>query len=243
MRRTQDLLLPVLALSGSLAHSEGRSTNDLIIRATTAVEVAAPRARQDPWHPIFHITSPAQWMNDPNGPIYYRGQYHLFYQLHPFSERSGPKYWGHVRSRDLAKWEALPIALAPSTEAGEAEVWSGCCAVNGEGKPMIFYTSIAAGKSPQTHAEQWAAIGDRDLLSWTKSPANPVLSEALHDGKKVYDWRDPFIFSEGKRTFMVLGGNLNQAKGGEAVVNIYEAENADLTQWKYRGVLFQIPGA
>lgn len=108
---------------------------------------------------------------------------------------------------------------------------------------MIFYTSIAPGKSPQTHAEQWAAIGDDDLITWRKSPANPVLSEALHDGRKIYDWRDPFIFRERNKTFLVTGGNLNEAKGGQATVNIYEAQNAALTQWKYRGVLFTLPDA
>lgn len=231
----------ILVISGSSGASAAPSTNDAIIRATAAVEAAAPRAQSDPWHPIFHVTSPAQWMNDPNGPIYHRGCYHLFYQLHPFSDGSGPKYWGHVRSRDLARWEPLPIALAPSAELGESEIWSGCCTINGAGKPMIFYTSIAPGKPAQTHAQQWAAIGDDDLINWRKSPSNPVLSEALHGDKKIYDWRDPFVFRDGKRTFMVLGGNLNKAKGGEAVVNIYEAQNADLTQWNYRGVLFQIP--
>jgi beta-fructofuranosidase len=220
--------------------SRGESTNDVIARAAAAIQAAAPRAQADPTHPVFHVTAPAQWINDPNGPIFYKGFYHLFYQLHPFSDRSGPKYWGHVRSRDLAKWEPLPIALWPSSEAGEAEVWSGCCTINGQGEPMIFYTSIAPGRSAQDHAEQWAAIGDDDLIQWRKSPANPVLTEALHGGKKIYDWRDPFIFHDQKRTFMVTGGNLNQAKGGQAVVNIYEAENAGLTQWKYRGVLFQV---
>lgn len=221
--------------------SSGEPANEAIVRATAAVEAATPRAQADPARPIFHVAASAQWINDPNGPIYYKGFYHLFYQLHPFSDQSGPKYWGHVRSRDLAKWEPLPIALWPSSEAGEAEVWSGCCTINGLGKPMIFYTSIAPGKSAQTHAEQWAAIGDDDLIRWRKSPANPVLSEALHGGKKIYDWRDPFVFRDKNRTFMVTGGNLNQAKGGQAVVNIYEAENAGLTQWKYRGVLFNDP--
>ena len=219
------------------------SENEAIVRATAALRAAAPRAQSDPARPIFHVTAPAQWINDPNGPVYYRGWYHLFYQLHPFSDGNGPKYWGHARSRDLAKWEPLPIALAPSLDAGEAEVWSGCCTLNGRGQPMIFYTSIARGKSAQTHAEQWAAIGDDDLLTWRKSSANPVLSEALHEGKKIYDWRDPFIFRHGTRTFLVTGGNLNEAKGGQAVVNIYEAKNPDLTQWKYRGVLFQLPDA
>jgi beta-fructofuranosidase len=106
---------------------------------------------------------------------------------------------------------------------------------------MAFYTSIAAGKSPGNHAEQWAAIGDDDLITWRKSPANPVLTETLHGGKKIYDWRDPFIFHDRKQVFLVAGGNLNEAKGGEAVVNIYEAQNPALTQWKYRGVLFHLP--
>jgi beta-fructofuranosidase len=221
--------------------SRGEPANEAISRATAAIQAAAPRAQADSAHPIFHVTAPAQWINDPNGPIYYKGFYHLFYQLNPFSDGSGPKYWGHVRSRDLATWEHLPVALWPSSEAGEAEVWSGCCTINGRGEPMIFYTSIAPGKSAQTHAEQWAAIGDDDLIQWRKSPANPVLTEALHNGRKIYDWRDPFIFHDHNKTFMVTGGNLNEAKGGQAVVNIYEAENAGLTQWKYRGVLFKHP--
>jgi len=219
--------------------SFGEMTNDAVARATAAVEAATPRAQSDPSHPIFHVASPAQWMNDPNGPIFYKGFYHLFYQLNPFSDGDGPKHWGHVRSRDLVKWERLPIALWPSTEAGESGVWSGCCTVNGRGEPMIFYTSVAQGKSAFDHAEQWAATSDDDLIHWKKSPANPVLSEELHGGTKVYDWRDPFIFREGKKTFLVAGGHL--AKQGRAAVNIYEAENPELTKWTYRGVLFQLP--
>lgn len=234
---TSSLLACFILPLSSLAES----TNEAIVLATAAIRAAMPDAQADPVRPIFHVAAPAQWINDPNGPIYYKGFYHLFYQLDPFSDKGGPKYWGHARSRDLAKWETLPIALWPSREAGEAEVWSGCCTINGLGEPMIFYTSIAPGKSAQTHAEQWAAIGDADLIKWRKSPANPVLSESLHDGRKIYDWRDPFIFCDGKRTFMVTGGNLNEARGGQAVVNIYEAENAGLTQWKYRGVLFDHP--
>lgn len=58
--------------------AHGEFTNQAIVRATAAIEAAAPRAQADPAHPIFHITAPAQWINDPNGPIYYRGYYHLF---------------------------------------------------------------------------------------------------------------------------------------------------------------------
>ncbi|HWX19385.1 MAG TPA: glycoside hydrolase family 32 protein [Candidatus Binatia bacterium] len=234
-------LCPVLALCLLPSGVQGDGADDPFVRATAAVEAAAPRAQADPARPVFHVTSPAQWINDPNGPIFHQGFYHLFYQLHPFSDASGPKYWGHVRSRDLVKWEPLPIALWPSSESGEAEIWSGCCTLNGRGEPMIFYTSIARGRSAMDHAEQWAATSDDTLLHWRKSPANPVLTEALHGEKKIYDWRDPFVFHDGRNTFLITGGNLNQAKGGQAVVNIYHAENPELTQWTYRGVLFQHP--
>jgi beta-fructofuranosidase len=238
MRR---ILLSVLVLHLLPWGVRAESVDAALARATAAIEAATPRAQADPAHPIFHVTSPAQWINDPNGPIFHKGFYHLFYQLHPFSDASGPKYWGHVRSRDLVKWEQLPIALWPSTALSEVEIWSGCCTINGQGEPMIFYTSIAQGKSAMDHAEQWAATSDDTLLRWRKSPANPVLSEALHGEKKIYDWRDPFVFRAGGKTFLVTGGNLNQARGGQATVNIYQAENADLTQWTYRGVLFQHP--
>ena len=239
MRRT----LQVFLIASFLLplDSRGERAGEALARATAAVEAAAPRAQADPARPIFHVTAPAQWINDPNGPIFHKGSYHLFYQLHPFSDASGPKYWGHVRSRDLAKWEHLPIALAPSGDAGETEIWSGCCTINGLGLPMCFYTSIGPDKPAFDHADQWAAIGDDDLIRWHKSPANPVLSEALHGGRKIYDWRDPFIFHDKKKTFLVTGGHM--AKDRQAAVNIYEAENPELTRWKYRGVMFQHPDA
>ena len=237
MIRSLSLALPfLLILPFSI---RGEATNEALARATAAVEAATPRAQADPAHPVFHITSPAQWMNDPNGPIFYKGFYHLFYQLHPFSDSDGTKYWGHVRSRDLVAWEPLPIALWPSEEAGEAGVWSGCCTINGRSEPMIFYTSVAKNRSAFDHAEQWAAIGDDDLIYWRKSTNNPVLSEALNGSTKIYDWRDPFIFRDGNKTFLVLGGHLE--KEGHAAVNIYEALDPALMKWTYRGVLFELP--
>lgn len=219
--------------------SRADSAGDALVRATAAVQAATPRAQADPSHPVFHVASPAQWMNDPNGPIFYHGFYHLFYQLHPFSDGDGPKYWGHVRSRDLVKWEPLPIALAPANDRGEEAIWSGCCTINGLGQPMIFYTSIGLHKSAFDQASQWAAIGDDSLIRWQKLTTNPVLSEAVNEGTKIYDWRDPFVFHDGNRIFLVTGGHL--ARERQAAVSIYEAENPGLTKWKYRGPLFQPP--
>ena len=213
-----------------------------IDRAMTADREAARRIGNDPARPTFHFLGPANWMNDPNGPIYYRGYYHMFYQHNPYGDKWGNMHWGHARSRDLVRWEHLPIALWPSNEAGEEHVFSGCALLDGLGRPTIFYTSIARGLSAGDRAEQWAATSDDpELVRWNKHRANPILTEALHGEVKVYDWRDPFVFRDSDRTYLVCGGNLNRGQGGKAIVNLYEAEDQELTRWKYRGVLFTHP--
>lgn len=205
-------------------------------RADESVREAARRAETDPARPVFHFRPPGNWMNDPNGPLYHKGWYHMFYQHNPFGDQWGNMHWGHARSRDLIKWEHLPIALWPSLTKGEEHVFSGSAAINGQGAPMLFYTSIG-----HPVPEMWAASpDDSDLIKWRKHPRNPLLT-ATAQGTKFDDWRDPFVFRAGRETFLVHGGNLNQAKGGQAVVSLYRARNSELTEWEYRGILFQHP--
>jgi beta-fructofuranosidase len=212
-----------------------------IRRAMESDRTAAARVQEDPNRPVYHITAPANWINDPNGPIFHNGYWHMFYQHNPYGDDWGNMHWGHVRSRNLSHWEHLPIALWPSKEVGEDHVFSGCATVRSDGRPVIFYTSIGRGKSATDYAEQWMAIGDRDLLKWEKPAPNPVLSESLHGNTKIWDWRDPFHFKYRGGDYMVLGGNLNKAKGGEAIVALYKARDASLEKWEYLGVLFKHP--
>ena len=222
-------------------HKVNVYANSAITTAMAGVAEAVERAESDPTRPIYHFLPPAQWMNDPNGPLFHKGYYHLFYQHNPFGDQWGHMHWGHARSRDLVTWKHLPIALWPSKELGEDHVFSGSAIINPQGRPMIFYTSIGRGKSATDYAEQWAALGDDDLYTWTKFARNPLIDEKLHGEVKVFDWRDPFLFHhEGKR-FVVTGGNLNRGQGGQAVVTLYEAIDEALTEWKYRGVLFSHP--
>lgn len=212
--------------------------NPAIERAMESVAAAAPRAAADPARPVYHFRPPAQWMNDPNGVIYHNGWYQLFYQFNPFGDEWGHIHWGHARSRDLVQWEYLPIALWPSQEQGEAHCFSGCAAVNGRGEPMLFYTSVFGPRENRPANQQWAALGDPDWLTWRKYPANPILSLANHGGPPFEgDWRDPFIFVEEGRTFLVLGGVYENIAG----VALYEATDETLAHWRYRSLLYQQP--
>src|SRR4051794_41958045 len=94
-------------------------------KATQAVLDAMATAEADPERPVYHFHPPANWTNDPNGTICYRGWHHLFYQLNPSDARPGNQHWGHARSRDLVNWEHLPIAIWPSTDKGERAIFSG----------------------------------------------------------------------------------------------------------------------
>ena len=62
---------------------------------------------------LYHMMPPQGWMNDPNGFVYFRGQYHLFYQYYPYATQWGLMHWGHCVSDDLVRWRHLPIALSP----------------------------------------------------------------------------------------------------------------------------------
>ena len=210
-----------------------------LAKADASVRAAAEKLKKDPTRPSFHVLAPANWINDPNGPVFFKGYYHLFYQHNPYGDDWGNMHWGHVRSKDLIHWEHQPIALWPSKALGEEHVFSGCAAVTRKGQLLMIYTSIGS-RLP----EQWAAIPEDDsLVRWKKHPANPLLTEELHGSVKIHEWRDPFHFRDGDADYLVCGGNLNGSAGGKAVVNVYRAENEELTKWKYLGVLFQHPDA
>lgn len=205
-------------------------------RAEDSVKAATEKANKDPSRPVYHFRPPANWMNDPNGTIFHNGYYHLFYQHNPYGDAWGHMHWGHARSKDLVHWEHLPIALWPSEDKGEAHVFSGCAAINGDGVPMLFYTSVSSAEKKRPN-EQWAAIGDADLIKWEKHPKNPILDVKSIPFEIGPDWRDPFIFKAEGRTFIVCGADTKD----EAIILIFEAETPQLDKWVYRGILYRQP--
>ena len=81
----------------------------------------------DRHRPLYHFLAPSNWMNDPNGAIFWNDKYHLFYQYNPNGPYWGTIHWGHAASSDLVHWEDFPVALAPSKEGPDQHgCWSGC---------------------------------------------------------------------------------------------------------------------
>ena len=210
--------------------------NPGIVKAMESDIAATPKAEADPERPVYHFRPPANWNNDPNGTIWYKGWHHLFYQHNPYDAKWGHMHWGHARSRDLVNWEHLPIALGPSLEKGEEHIYSGAAILASDGRPRLIYTSIG-----KRDPEQWlASPADDELIAWEKYTGNPILNLKIHGNRKISDWRDPFMFREGGKTYMVCGGNTNGRKeSGGGAVQLYESEKPDLTAWKYRGQIFE----
>ena len=188
----------------------------------------AERLAQDPQRPIYHFLPKANWVNDPNGPIFWKGYYHLFYQYSSTIEPQGPKYWGHGRSKDLVYWEHLPMALAPTPGGPDKDgCWSGSAFIN-HGVPTLVYTGV----DPQV---QCVAKGNDGLVFWRKLDRNPVVAGPPVD-LKVTGFRDPSIWREGDWWWMTVGAGF-QGQGG--AVLLYASK--DLSHWDYLSPLFSGP--
>lgn len=158
--------------------------------------VAQTRAYQERYRPQFHFSPARNWTNDPNGLVYFSGEYHLFFQYNPLGDRWGHMSWGHATSRDLVHWRELPVALREedgvmnftgSTVVDQRNT-SGFCT---GGKPCLV--AVYTGHTPPSGSR--AALQTQNLAfsndrgrTWTKYDGNPVLD--LH----LSDFRDPKVF-------------------------------------------------
>ncbi|MBR3039622.1 MAG: glycoside hydrolase family 32 protein [Lachnospiraceae bacterium] len=164
-------------------------------------------------------------MNDLNGPVFYQGKYHLFYQHNPYSCVWDHMHWGHAVSEDLVHWEHLPIALAPD-ERGD--FFSGSAVVDTEGisgfgskeNPalLLYYTS----HHPQTLREEQCMAVSTDGITFTKFEANPIIA-----GKEHTPARDPHVFRN-----EVFGG-YSMCITTEKSVEYYHS--SDLIHWEKTG--------
>ena len=174
------------------------STLALLLAAGVVLSLSAPRAQapqsgDEPLRPRIHFTPPRYFMNDPNGLVYYKGEYHLFYQHNPFGEKWGHMSWGHAVSRDMLHWQHLPVALGEENGvmifSGSAVVdsrnSSGLCQAAGADSSCLI--AIYSGDGFGKETQNIAFSNDRGR-TWTKYRGNPVIDL----GRK--DFRDPKVF-------------------------------------------------
>jgi sucrose-6-phosphate hydrolase SacC (GH32 family) len=121
--------------------------------------------------PHFHFTPPHGWMNDPNGLVFYAGEWHLFYQY------LDPKNWGHAVSHDLVHWEHLPIALEPDEHGA---IWSGSAVVDWNDSSGFFnggHGLVALFTYEKNGTQSQAIAFSHDCgRTWTTYDGNPVLT-------------------------------------------------------------------
>lgn len=186
--------------------------------------------------PMFHVTPTIGWMNDPNGFSVYKGEYHLFYQYYPYDVKWGPMHWGHIKSKDLIKWERLPAAMAPDEEYDGQGCFSGSAIELPDGRHMILYTGVQGfDNSPQCRQIQCVAFGDG--TEYEKYENNPVItSELLPKGYSASDFRDPKVWwDETERCFHAVAG-VRVSDGSGAIVLF---SSPDGITWKYTCTLDQ----
>ncbi|MFJ8629558.1 GH32 C-terminal domain-containing protein [Streptomyces sp. NPDC093568] len=158
--------------------------------AHRAVAADTP-AYTETYRPQFHFTPEKNWMNDPNGLVYYKGEYHLFYQYNPNGNSWGDMSWGHAVSKDLVHWEELPLALSHDDEemvfSGSAVVdWDNTTGFGTKRNPPMVAIYTSAYKNGGKQAQSLAYSTDRGR-TWTKYQGNPVIDIGSTD------FRDPKV--------------------------------------------------
>jgi fructan beta-fructosidase len=162
---------------------------------------------QETLRPQFHFSSATNWINDPNGLVFYEGEYHLFFQHNPSGINWGNMTWGHAVSKDLLHWNQLPDALKPD-ELGT--MFSGSAVVDwkntsgfetGSEKPLIAMYTAAGGTNPASKGKKFSqciAFSNDKGRTWTKYEKNPVIEHIAGEN------RDPkLIWYEPGKKWMV----------------------------------------
>ncbi|MEL6134314.1 MAG: glycoside hydrolase family 32 protein, partial [Bacteroidota bacterium] len=157
---------------------------------------------REPHRPQYHFSPDSMWMNDPNGMVYFEGEYHLFYQHYPDSTVWGPMHWGHAVSEDLVHWEHLPIALYPDSIglifSGSAVIdWENTAGFQKVETPAMVaiytYHNMEGEQSGQNDFQTQGIAYSLDKgRTWTKYAGNPVITNP-----GIRDFRDPKVFWHG----------------------------------------------
>ena len=205
-----------------------------IRQAAQEIARRAPAVAQGRFRQRYHFMPPCGWMNDPNGLIHYKGQYHFFYQFNPYSGFWDTMHWGHAVSKDMLHWEHLPVALAPS-EWYDDHPKGGCfsgSALEIDGVLWVMYTGTCNNGNgfEQAQCVAWSEDG----VHFRKYAGNPVLKAP--EGVRADCFRDPKVWEHEGRYYMVCGAS----REGMAQALLYRSE--DFLHWEFFSVLAESRG-
>ena len=202
----------------------------------------------EPYRPQLRFSPKAHWMNDPNGMVYFKGIYHLFFQYYPDSTVWGPMHWGHATSKDLLHWKEQPIALFPDSLG---YIFSGSAVIDinntsGFGKPgkiplvAIFTQHDPIGEKEGTNhfQNQSIAYSTDGGIQWQKYQYNPVLKTP---GLK--DFRDPKViwYPELKEWMMILAAGDRVMFYSSANLKSWKKESEFFTKYGAHGGVWECP--
>mgnify|MGYP002663842320 FL=1 len=183
--------------------------------------------------PKAHFTPEIGWINDPNGFIFFRGEYHLFYQFNPYESVWGPMHWGHAKSEDLVNWEQLPVALAPDKDYDKDGCFSGSAIVKDD-VLWLMYTGHIVNEDGTVSQVQNMAFST-DGIHFEKIEQNPVATaDGLPEEVIANDFRDPKIFEKDGHYYSVVA-----TKHQDNVGCIVLLSSPNLTEWKFESIFLK----
>ncbi|MBY0011729.1 GH32 C-terminal domain-containing protein [Paenibacillus typhae] len=191
----------------------------------------------DRHRPQYHVSPPAHWMNEPHAPIYFDGQYHLFYQHNPQGPYFHHIHWGHWVSKDLVHWRDLPVALAPEKDQLAPDgIWSGSATYDADGLPVLFFTAGNDSASPNQSValarSTYSEDKDPDLVRWIKHPEPLIVQQ---QGMGAFgDFRDPFVWKDEDGWYALVGSGV---EGGGGAALAFASD--DMLNWTYKGSFFE----
>jgi beta-fructofuranosidase len=190
----------------------------------------------DPMRPQFHLLPAHNWMNDPNGPIYFNGKYHMFFQYNPLAATWGDMSWDHAVSTDMLHWTHLPVAFTPTPNSPDSfGCFSGSCIQVGKRVYAVYtgtqksddaHATIRDGANNIQESQCLAWSDDPVLVHWTKDP-RPILP-APPAGLDITGFRDPSAWKQGDWYYMTVASGIAK-QGGCAL--LYRSR--DLKSWEY----------
>ncbi|KAG9459070.1 hypothetical protein H6P81_003578 [Aristolochia fimbriata] len=161
----------------------------------------------------YHFQPPKNWINDPNGPVYYNGVYHLFYQYNPYGAVWGNIVWAHSVSKDLINWKPLKPAIYPSKPFDINGCWSGSATILPGNKPVILYTGIDTQNRQVQNIAVPKDLSDPYLVEWEKPDHNPLMVPTQENGINASSFRDPTTAWYADGHWKVLVGNKRRRRG------------------------------